>query len=96
VALLERIAQIGRDNGILTILVDIPVRTGPHGTHSSFTADVRKAGKASFGHVLESDEYLSGHPPNQALHVPNGHHHINAYTHRRLGERLALILANRR
>jgi lysophospholipase L1-like esterase len=91
-ALLGRIAEVGQRHGVFTVLADIPVRMGPKATRSSFTPTTRKASMTAFTRVLESDEYLSGRPGTQALHVPNGHHHINAYTHRRLGETLALIL----
>jgi hypothetical protein len=91
-ALLRRIGQIGRRHGIYTVLVDIPFREGPNDTRTSFTSGVRDAGSSTFDRVLGSDEYLSGRPNTQPAHVPNGHHHINAYTHRRLGESLARIL----
>jgi hypothetical protein len=92
VALLERIADVGRRNGIVTILADIPVRNGAYGIGSSFTAAVRKVGAEKFAHVLESEVFLAGRPATQAAHVPHGHYHINAYAHRRLGEALAQIL----
>jgi hypothetical protein len=91
-ALLRRIGEIGQREGIFTILADIPVRSGSHDTRSSFTAGIRDVGSKSFARVLESDEYLRGRPAAQATHAPHGHHHINAYVHRRLAEALAQIL----
>ena len=93
VALLERIADVGRRNGIITILADIPVRNSAYGIGSSFTAAVQKVGAEKFAHVLESEAFLAGRPAKQAAHVPHGHHHINAYAHHRLGGALAQILA---
>jgi hypothetical protein len=95
VALLERIADVGRRNGIITILADIPVRNGAYGIGSSFTAAVREVGAEKFAHMIESEAFLAGRPAKQAAHVPHGHYHINAYAHRRLGEALAQILALR-
>jgi lysophospholipase L1-like esterase len=94
-ALLRRIAEVGQRNAAFTVLADIPVRTGPYEARSSFTPETRNVGLAAFPRVLESEEYLSSRPATQALHVPNGHHHINAYTHRRLGEALAQIVTAR-
>jgi hypothetical protein len=93
IALLKRFGEFGRRNGMTTLLADVPRLDGPGRIRTSFTPAVRSAGMKSFSHVLESDAYLGDRPPNQHVHVPHGHHHINAYAHRRLGEAIAEVLA---
>jgi hypothetical protein len=90
---LKRFGEFGRRNGMTTLLADVPRLDGPGRIRTSFTPAVRSAGMKSFSHVLESDAYLGDRPPNQHVHVPHGHHHINAYAHRRLGEAIAEVLA---
>ena len=97
IALLERIAEVGRRNGIYTVLADIPnaVGSGPQGTSPSLTEATRKAVLPSFSRVLDPEQYLGGRPAGQLVHVPHGHRHINAFAHRRLGEALADLIATK-
>jgi hypothetical protein len=93
VALLKRIAGVARENKVLTILVDIPGVAASDGISPSLRPRTRQVGIDDFDYMLESDQYLQDRPAGQLVHVPNGHRHISAYTHRHLGEALANLLA---
>lgn len=95
VGLIKRMGQLGRENGILTILVDIPVPGPGNGVKTAFTTAVREAAAAHFDYVLASDEILGAKPSSQAAHVPHGHRHINEYTHQRIAEALLQALVSR-
>jgi lysophospholipase L1-like esterase len=95
VALLKRIAGFARENKIITVLVDIPGVAVSHDINSSLRPKTRQVGIDEFDHMLESDRYLRDRPEGQLVHVPHGHRHISAFTHRRLGEALAHLLTTK-
>jgi hypothetical protein len=93
-ALLNRIAALGHENQAIVVLVDIPAIHGNNSFQDSLEPTTRSAVQSSFDYILSAEEYLDGRPGDELIHVPNGHRHISADTHRRLGEALASLIRN--
>ena len=94
IKLLNRIARLGQENEAISVLVDIPAVVGKNTVHSSLEPETRSAVLSSFDYVLSFEDYLADGTANEMAHVPNGHRHISAYTHHRLGEALAELFGN--
>ena len=91
-ALIKRAGELARRHKITTILVDIPGTDNSNDIVPSLQVKTRQVAVQAFDHVIESHQYLQDRPVGQLVHVPHGHRHISAYTHRRLGETLAQVL----
>ncbi len=92
-ALLLAVDDFCHNIGARLIVLDIPVPTKSAQFRSSIPDEISQLLSARNIQVVDSEAILSTIIQNgDELHVPNGHQHISANTHRLLGEHLANII----
>lgn len=91
-ALLQRLAAFAHAKGAKVILADVPEVAADREPRSSLSPEFRARVAASFDKTLWQEAWLAGRLQGQSAHLPNGHRHINADSHRRLAEGLADVI----
>jgi len=91
-ALLERMHQFCRTNGIELIVVDVPALADGRPFESSVVPALRETVRASSDAFLDSGATLSELAGVVEIHVPHGHRHISEFTHLAIGTALGRVI----
>lgn len=95
--LIAAVARICADNGITLVIVDIPRPTKSNELLSSIPGDmVAMFESSSDALVLSSDSLSHLAADGVLIHLPNGHRHISAESHRAIAEKIYEYLESRR
>jgi len=88
-ALVERIHNICRSNGIRFYLVDIPQPSKERTFESSIPSDLVSAFRQHSDVLLDSNTLFGPYRGIAEIHVPGGAHHISELAHFLIGSKLA-------
>lgn len=88
-ALVLRMHDFCRRNGIRLIVADIPRRPGAWRIETSLPQPMAAKLKAAGVELISSAELLGPYEGAAELHVPHGHHHISEFTHTLIGTEIA-------
>ena len=88
-ALVVRMHEFSRANGIRLIVVDIPRRPGAYGYETSVPDAMAGRLKAAGVELISSTELLAPYEGVAELHVAHGHQHISEFTHALIGLEVA-------
>ena len=89
--LIQRLAEVCRENGAELILIDIPVAR-EHGFSPSVPPSLRNEFAAAADHYLASEELFAELSNEGRLFVPHGQRHISASAHERIGQAVAEVI----
>jgi lysophospholipase L1-like esterase len=92
-ALVLRMQDFCKENGMRLIVADIPRRPGPHRFTPSIPEPMAARLKAAGVDLIEAAALLGPYEGAAELHVPNGHQHISEFTHTLLGVEVANRIA---
>jgi hypothetical protein len=88
-ALVVRMHEFSRANGIRLIVADIPRRADNHGFDTSLPEPMAARLKAAGVELISSAELLAPFHGAAEVHVPHGHQHISEFTHTLIGAEVA-------
>ena len=89
-ALIGRIYELCRENGITLMVMDIPVPTRTNAIKTSIPDSLIESFRANSDVLIDSRSALAPLVQGEVLiHVPHGHQHISAESHRLLAQQLA-------
>ena len=95
-ALVLRMNEFCRSNGMRFIVVDIPVRPGALQFGSSLPAGMAERLRASGVELILSGDLLAPYQGTAEMHVPNGQQHISEFTHTLIGVEIARRIGGER
>ncbi|NND55516.1 MAG: hypothetical protein HKN56_11180 [Gammaproteobacteria bacterium] len=84
-ALLERLHQVCKDNGITLVVVDIPLLVRDGEVVSSFPDSLQEAARQHSDIFIDSKTLFSDYAGAIELQLPHGHHHISEFSHALIG-----------
>jgi lysophospholipase L1-like esterase len=92
-ALVLRMHEVCKANGIRLIVADIPARPGEHRFAPSLPEAMAARLKTAGVELIEAQALFAPFQHAAELHVPNGHQHISEFTHTLIGAEIARRVA---
>lgn len=95
-ALILRMNEVCKANGIRLIVADLPQRPEAHRFRSSLPAPMAQNLRAAGVELVSSEALLAPFDGAAEFHVPHGHQHISEFTHQLIGVEIARRVAGER